>query len=331
MKTRAESDASVSRLEDEFKGAALLAERFAAELTRQVQELLDANSISLSFPIQQRVKTWASLSEKLERKTLALKSLRDLDDLVGLRLILQFRPDVSKVCELIEQNFKVLKKYDTSDRLDPDQFGYSSTHLVVELSDSWLAVPTFSQMRGWRAEVQVRTTAQHIWAAASHTLQYKQESSAPALMRRGLYRISALLEMIDLEFERLLEQRHSYRDDAAQVAPTEPLNVDLLENVLTGLLPEKNKTGREDYADLLSYLNRAGIVDRRHLTELIQKHLKEALVQDREYVKRFTGVPARAQPVGAESRLALGVYLSHAGLARECLRQAELRGDISRP
>jgi ppGpp synthetase/RelA/SpoT-type nucleotidyltranferase len=30
---------------------------------------------------------------------------------------------------------------------------------------------------GLRAEVQVRTTAQHIWAAASHKLQYKHEES----------------------------------------------------------------------------------------------------------------------------------------------------------
>jgi ppGpp synthetase/RelA/SpoT-type nucleotidyltranferase len=323
MKKRAESDPPAKRLEDEFKGAASLAGRFAAELTRQIQELLDANSISLSFPIQQRVKAWASLSEKLERKALALKSLRDLDDFVGLRLILQFRPDVSKVCELIEQNFKVLKKYDTGDRLDPDQFGYSSTHLVVELSDSWLAVPTFSQMRGWRAEVQVRTTAQHIWAAASHTLQYKQESSAPALMRRGLYRISALLETIDLEFERLLEQRHSYRDDASQVAATEPLNVDLLEKVLNGLLPEKNKTGEEDYADLLSDLSRSGIADRQGLTEMIEKHLTAALARDRDRVKELKGNPAEHEAAGAtESRLGLGVFFSHTGLARECLSQA---------
>jgi ppGpp synthetase/RelA/SpoT-type nucleotidyltranferase len=125
MKISMKSDLSqIRRLEEEFKAAAIVAARFGAELTRQVQELLDANSVSLSFPIQYRVKTWASLTGKLKRKELALKSLNDLDDLVGLRLILQFKRDVSKVWRLIKQHFKVLKSYDSGGQLGTDQFGY---------------------------------------------------------------------------------------------------------------------------------------------------------------------------------------------------------------
>jgi ppGpp synthetase/RelA/SpoT-type nucleotidyltranferase len=117
MKDIAKSDVSIAQFENEFKTAAMLAERFANELTRQVQELLDSNSVLLSFPIQQRVKTWESLREKLERKALALTSLRDLDDLVGLRLILQFKRDVAKVCSLIEQGFSFEEiRYERSPR-----------------------------------------------------------------------------------------------------------------------------------------------------------------------------------------------------------------------
>ncbi len=323
MKSGEKSALPISRLEDEFKAAAPLAERFAAELIRQVQELLDGNSVSLSFPIQWRVKAWSSLSEKLERKALELESLRDLDDLVGLRLILQFKRDVSKVCGLIEQNFKVLKKYDTSDRLKPDQFGYSSTHLVVELQDSWLAVPTFSQMKGWRAEIQVRTTAQHIWAAASHTLQYKQEGSVPVPMRRAIHRVSALLETIDLEFERLLQQRDSYRVEAVQVDQNEELNVDLLEKLLDGLLPDRNKyPGNEDYADLLDDLAHFKVVDPKGLTELINKHLAAALVEDGLRVREIKNNPVEVSSLSSPSRQASGVFYTHVGLTRACLQQA---------
>jgi hypothetical protein len=35
----------------------------------------------------------------------------------------------------------VLKNYDTGARLKADQFGYSSRHLVVELSDSLACAP----------------------------------------------------------------------------------------------------------------------------------------------------------------------------------------------
>lgn len=59
-------------------------------------------------------------------------------------------------------------------------------------------------MSGLKAEVQVRTVTQHVWAAASHVLQYKQEASVPLPVRRSIYRVSALLETVDLEFERVL-------------------------------------------------------------------------------------------------------------------------------
>ncbi len=324
MKDRAEPVIPIRRLEDEFKSAAVLAERFIAELVRQIQELLETNSISLSFPVQQRVKAWASLREKLERKALVLESLKDLDDLVGLRLILQFTRDVPKVCGLIQNNFKVLKNYDTSDRLKTDQFGYSSTHLVVELPETWLAVPTFSQMKGWRAEIQVRTTAQHIWATASHTLQYKQEGSVPDSVRRAIFRVSALLEMVDLEFERLLGARDTYRGEAGRLPPNSTLNVDLLENLLDSLLPELNKDReeKEPYAELLRDLNHFKITDRGGLAKLIEEHLPAALLEDERQVASLSESPDEISEVSTPSRLELGVFYTHIGLIRECLQQA---------
>src|SRR5262249_41621118 len=155
---------------------------------------------SLSVPVQTRVKSQASVLEKLERLKARSIKLTELQDLVGFRIILQFRRDVAKIIELLAKNFKIVEQYDTAERLKADQFGYSSIHFVVELQDSWLAVPTMSAFGGTRAEIQVRTTAQHIWAAASHTLQYKNEASVPPGIRRAIHRVSALLETVDLEF-----------------------------------------------------------------------------------------------------------------------------------
>jgi ppGpp synthetase/RelA/SpoT-type nucleotidyltranferase len=69
-------------------------------------------------------------------------------------------------------------------------------------------------------ELQLRTLAQHIWAVASHKLQYKREASVPVPIRRSINRVSALLEMVDLEFDRVLLEREQYvpatRDQPAQ-------------------------------------------------------------------------------------------------------------------
>ena len=54
-----------------------------------------------------------------------------------------------------------MKQYDTSERLKDDQFGYSSIHIVAALPSEWLKVPTMSGLEDLKAEIQVRTLAQH--------------------------------------------------------------------------------------------------------------------------------------------------------------------------
>ena len=260
---------------------------------------------------------------------MSLSKLTDLNDLVGLRLILQFRRDIDKVCKLISRHFSVITKHDTQDRLKDDQFGYSSIHFVVEMPEPWLSVPTLADMRGLHAEIQVRTTAQHIWAAASHTLQYKREESVPPQIRRSIYRVSALLETVDLEFERLLEEREKYREEIVdteiirQVDLDEKLNVDLIEKILDDMLPRNNKDPlEEEYEELLEDLFTFNIVNRRQLTELLRKHLDSVMknevhevVQYREQLRE-----GNEELIGTSRvRTERGVFFTHVGLVRTAL------------
>jgi ppGpp synthetase/RelA/SpoT-type nucleotidyltranferase len=317
-----ESLASLPELESQYKAVSPLAERFAEELKHQLEHLLIDASISLSFPIQQRVKAWSSIAEKFERKSLQLRELKQLNDLVGLRLILQFRRDIATVSGLIDKHFRVIEKYDTVERLKEDQFGYSSTHFVIELPESWLAVPTLSSLKGLRAELQVRTTAQHIWAAASHTLQYKQEESVPLPIRRAIHRVSALLETVDLEFERVLEQRAAYRQEVSIEQSPAPLNVDLLEKLLDSQWPLENKAPDEDYAELLRDLLAFEIGTSKTLLDLIIKHRSSVLQHDKEQAEREMK-EQREKPLPGTSpeRIERGVFFTHGGLTREALSE----------
>jgi ppGpp synthetase/RelA/SpoT-type nucleotidyltranferase len=129
------SKVDVSLLEAEYKNITPLAIRFIDELCHQLNQLLDNELIFLSFPIQHRLKSWQSISAKLEKKSVALDEIKDLTDLIGLRIILQFKRDIEKVCRLINANFNVIEQYDTSERLKEDQFGYSSIHFIIELPE----------------------------------------------------------------------------------------------------------------------------------------------------------------------------------------------------
>ena len=183
-------------------------------------------------------------------------------------------------------------------------------HLVIELFDSWLSVPTFADMKGLRAEVQVRTTAQHIWAAASHTLQYKHEESIPPPIRRAIHRASALLEIVDLEFERVLEQRENYREGVS-VDIDNQLNSDLLEKVLDSILPEKNKVlDREDYADLLEDLFYFDIKTQKQLIDLWKKHRSASLKEDSERAKEKLQVMLREHLQKREQKMAYSLFMS---------------------
>jgi hypothetical protein len=133
-------------------------------------------------------------------------------------------------------------------------------------------MPTFKKAAGMRAEIQVRSGAQHIWASASHILQYKQERDVPPPVRRAISRVAALLETVDLEFERVLDERAVYGSQKKSETATDELNVDLLAKVLDEELPSENMETEERYAELLPELLFFSINTPKKLRELIAKH-----------------------------------------------------------
>ena len=181
-------------------------------------------------------------------------------------------------------------------------------HCIVKIPDAWTSLPTFADCQALQAEIQLRTIAQHTWAEASHLLQYKHESSVPFEVRRSINRVAALLELADLEFERVLSERDSYIA-AIPTEPndTEPLNVDTLKAILDARLPEANRSDHEDYAGLEKYLKENGVDTAQQLHEIIDAQLPKSLEFDSRYA---------ASPANTPERREKGVWLDHVTLAR---------------
>jgi ppGpp synthetase/RelA/SpoT-type nucleotidyltranferase len=281
------------------------AERLKTALLAELDHLLKKENVSLGVPIESRIKAWESIAEKSERKSLELDSVAKLDDLIGVRLILLFSKDLPVVSKVLNSNLMVLESEDKSAQLGESQFGYQSQHFIVEVPGEWTKLPTWSDLGGMRVEIQVRTLAQHIWAAVSHKLQYKQEAGVPPPLRRAINRASALLETVDVEFDRLLMARDEYLE-AESVAsdPDELLNVDLVEAVLTKIFPVANKRESEDYDDLLDDLVNFGVDRVGRLKEVMNRHYGQIMEEERRHVE-MKGVP---------------VFFRLVGLAREGLR-----------
>lgn len=311
------SKEAIKALEIEYRQKEPNAIAFSLELVRQLTEILAQGKVALAVPIEQRVKKWESLAEKLERRSLTLTSVCDLHDLVGLRAILLFHRDVDVASMLIGKRFTVLTKEDTIQRLGESQFGYASMHFVIQVPIDWLNVPTLASFSGFKAEIQVRTVAQHLWAASSHLLQYKQEESVPPPVRRSIHRVSALLETVDLEFERLLREREDYKRRVDTSSTKELLNVDSLARVLSQLLPKAHLEEPEPYADLLPDLLAFGMDTPDALRKLIKDNLDRILETDAQIVSARKSTESTMGTTAERTRM--GVYFNFVGLAREAL------------
>jgi ppGpp synthetase/RelA/SpoT-type nucleotidyltranferase len=307
-------------IEAEYRALSPRASRFASELAKQLSQLVERCGVALAVPVQRRVKSWDSLSMKLRRSPAPIETLRDTQDLVGLRLILLFRRDIEIVDTALEKSLRIIRVYDTDQLLRDDQFGYSSRHYVLGLPKEWASVPTFVGLEDLTAEIQVRTLAQHMWAEASNFLQYKREDSAPLSMRRALSRCSALLEMLDVEFDRVLQERDGHRKCVAVGGSRTRLDVDLLEKTLDAFLPQKNKS-TEPYGELLVELEHFGIKTVDQLRKLIGRRRRDAERQENHQLAEFRNLlDSGVEPMAVDAKkVRRGICFSHAGWVRVML------------
>ncbi len=307
-----------SKMKAEYENGVGKWEKLRSTMFQQLDELFTQNGIILGVPMESRVKSWDSIQEKFERKVLVQPKLTDLDDLVGARAILLFKSDLAHADKLIRDTFQVLGSEDTAKRLNEAQFGYQSQHYTVCLPKNWLEMPSLSNLGGIKVEIQVRTLAQHVWAVASHKLQYKHEQSVPPPLRRTINRISALLETVDLEFDRVLEEKKKYLEISVKAEDgLERLNVDNLASIMDGLLPVKNKKIAEPYEEFFRQLTKLEIKTAAQLKAIWNKHKNEVLLQEASIV----GTRAeKSDYVGtSKERIDSGVFNTHVGLMRRAI------------
>lgn len=317
----------LDELENEYSKKIGAIDDFRRNLSEQINKLIVESGVPLGINLESRVKDWTSIANKIERKKLELKNIHDLNDLVGLRIILLFKRDLDIISSLIRDNFVIVSEEDKLDFLSDDKFGYQSRHYIIKIPKAWLKVPSFMSCKDFKAEIQVRTLSQHIWAATSHKLQYKHEESVPVQLRRALNRASAMLEVVDLEFERILLERDDYINILSDKANNnltqdELLNVDSLKFVASKYLPSENARSYEPFDGLLNELLKNGVTKVDQLIDIIKTTEERWRAKEKE---RLAEAKAGSQESwwttdqgddNTEARIQRGVFLTHAGLIR---------------
>ena len=154
-----------------------------------------------------RVKTEQSLAGKLERKGAKYKTIYDVTDLVGVRVITFYTDEVDKVAAIAKRIFDI----DWQESVDKrrlhqlDSFGYNSLHYICRLKEQ------NPELGNLRFELQMRTALQHVWSTIEHDTGYKGEVKLPKEYRRQFSRLAGMLELVDDEFSRLRTVLTNYR------------------------------------------------------------------------------------------------------------------------
>jgi putative GTP pyrophosphokinase len=186
------------KLLEDYHAQRELRRAFLKALKDDLREHLKSEKIRF-VDIPWRVKEEASFLRKIRKNPGLFKTISDVHDFCGLRVITYLREDIENTIAAIGQRYELTEIVDRSPS-DPTKFGYISHHARIKFHQ---ASPLRKRFEGLYAEIQVRTILQHAWAEIEHDLGYKNDIGIPTHLRRRFSLISGLLEIGDREFDEL--------------------------------------------------------------------------------------------------------------------------------
>jgi putative GTP pyrophosphokinase len=175
-------------------------------ITQDLESMLEKRLSGLSshLTVKGRLKDFPSYHKKYIRilKNVSRNILPEITDLIGLRVVCPFLEDMILAEKIIRETFEVLEFERKGSGYSFKEFGYESTHLLINIPADIL------QKRGecgcQVAEIQIRTTLQDAWAEVEHELVYKAEFTPfDEPMKRKLAALNASLSLADTVFQEI--------------------------------------------------------------------------------------------------------------------------------
>lgn len=148
-----------------------------------------------------RVKSVESIKEKMVLRGIREENLaQDLQDIAGLRIMVQFVDDVDEVLALLRKrkDMTIVQERDYINNMK--ESGYRSYHVVVEYP-----VDTIDGQQTVLAEIQIRTLAMNFWATIEHSLNYKYQGEFPEEIKKRLETTAKIALELDEEMRKIRE------------------------------------------------------------------------------------------------------------------------------
>lgn len=148
-----------------------------------------------------RVKSVESIKEKIQLRGIKEANIaHDLQDIAGLRVMVQFVDDVDDVLTLLRKrhDMTIIQERDYINNMKDS--GYRSYHVIVEYM-----VDTIDGPKTVLAEIQIRTLAMNFWATIEHSLNYKYKGEFPKAIKERLAITAKIAYELDEEMRKIKE------------------------------------------------------------------------------------------------------------------------------
>lgn len=148
-----------------------------------------------------RVKRRDSIIKKVRLRGYTRENLTEMEDIAGIRIMVQFSEDIWDVLELLRarQDFKIIEERDYINNQKAS--GYRSYHVVIQYP-----IDTIEGHKVINAEIQIRTLAMNFWATIEHSLNYKYGGLIPENVKSRLSNAAREAAALDAEMSSIREE-----------------------------------------------------------------------------------------------------------------------------
>ena len=148
-----------------------------------------------------RVKPIESIKEKMVLRGIREENLaQDMQDIAGLRVMVQFVDDVEEVLDVLRKrhDMRIIQERDYIKNRKAS--GYRSYHVIIEYP-----VDTINGSKTILAEIQIRTLSMNFWATIEHSLNYKYKGEFPDEIKKRLEITAKIAYQLDEEMGKMRE------------------------------------------------------------------------------------------------------------------------------
>ncbi|MBF0369671.1 MAG: hypothetical protein HQL52_09470 [Magnetococcales bacterium] len=197
---------SIQRILLEYDREKELYADFLTMNLRLFKEFIKENAVVV-YSIEGFLMDREALRNWLETTTTPVQSLKDIEDLVTIRVLTHFEDEVVRVSDILKSAFSVVRDVFGEGKIqEPKRFGYHSHYYLTRMMDARLELIEYRRFRACQVMFQIRSLLQHTWLSIQKRLDFPNETALPQELRRPAARIVGLFELADRQLNTLKQE-----------------------------------------------------------------------------------------------------------------------------